>query len=66
MPFTCPYFSPEVMVKSMRKVTGHFVNCLLKVACIQLDAFLDICAKIFSPQLESEVLKMKRTEYKSV
>ena len=25
MTFTCPYFSPKVMVKFSRKVKGHFV-----------------------------------------
>ena len=42
-----PYFLPEVIVKFMRRVTEHFVDCLLKVTCIKLSAFLDI-----SPLLE--------------
>ena len=25
MTFTCPFFSPEVMVELMRRVRGHFV-----------------------------------------
>ena len=26
MTFTCPYYSPEVMVKFTRRATGHFVT----------------------------------------
>ena len=28
MTFTCPFFSPEVMVELMRRVRGHFVMLL--------------------------------------
>jgi len=28
MTFTCPYFSPEVMMKFTRMATGHFVTLI--------------------------------------
>ena len=38
----CVYFFPGVVVKFTRKSRGHFAIYLLKSACMQLHAFLDI------------------------
>ena len=53
----CLYFLPGVMVKFTRKSRGQFAVYFLKLACMQLHAFLDItvhldvlslpCKKIF-------------------
>ena len=32
--FTCPYFTPEVMVKNARRATGHFLTLIETRACI--------------------------------
>ena len=40
MSFTCPYSTPQVMVKVTRKATGHFVT-LVKHG-MQLSYILDI------------------------
>lgn len=40
MSFTCPYSTPQVMVKVTRKETGHFVT-LIKYG-MQLSSILDI------------------------